>query len=289
MRAMIAGIGNMGSALADALLAQSIPVTVWNRTPEKCRPAVQAGANQAGSVTEGAESCDVLITCMSDSQSVHEAVVHDDVAKRMKGKVFVQLSQATPDQSLEFNEWAIANEIGYLDGSIMGLPISIRENNCMIVYSGDRGVFNSCFDVLNALGSKPRLVGEKPGIATAFDKAFFSAYYAHLAGLIHGAAICQSTGAPLETYFELMINVLDWTLPDSIYAQMITSGDYSTEEATLEVHAYAYAQVAPLCEKIGVDAALPRVIQDLLEKGIDDGHGLEEIASLIEVLGARKG
>ena len=283
MRTTIVGMGNMGSALADALLAQELSVTVWNRSPEKCQPAVEAGAVQADTVLKGVSSCDVLITCLTDSQSVQDTVVSDDIAKAMKGKIFVQLSQASPDQSLEFNEWALMNEIGYLDGSITGLPISIRQNDCMIVYSGDPGVFNSCIDVLKALGSKPRLVGERPGIATAFDKAFFSAYYAHLVGIIHGAAMCQSAGIALETYFELMIGGVDWTIPDSMHARMIASGDYSTSEATLEVHAYAYAQVAPLCEKIGVDASMPRVIANLLKAGIDAGRGGDEIASLIEV------
>lgn len=288
MPALVVGMGNMGSALADALLAQRIPVIVWNRTPERCQPAVDVGAIQAKTILEGVQNCDVLVTCLPDSQAVYETVVRDDVARHMTGKVFVQLSQATPDQSLEFNEWAINNRIGYLDGSILGLPTSVRENDCMIVYSGDRGVYESCFEVLNALGSRPRLVGETPGVATAFDKAFFSAYYAHLVGFIHGAAMCQSAGAPLETFFELMIGGVDWSVPDSVSAEMIKSGDYSTGEVTLNVHAYAFNQIAPLCERIGVDAALPRVIENLFKTGIDCGHELDEIASLNEVFRTRK-
>ena len=281
------GMGNMGSALADAILASGLPLTVWNRSPAKCRSAVDAGANLSGSVLEGARDSDVIITCMTDCQSVHDTMVCDEVAEAMRGKVLVQLSQASPDESLVLADWAAANGIDYLDGSIMGLPTNVRANDCMIVYSGDRSAFNASLEVLSALGSKPRLVGEKPGIATSFDKAFFSAYYAHLVGIIHGAAMCQAAGAPLETYFELMIGGIDWTIPDRVSSDMIMSGDYSTGEVTMDVHAYAFGKVEPLCDAIGIDAALPRVIQNAFETAIRGGYQSDEIAALIEVFRKR--
>ena len=40
----VIGLGNMGSALAGALLANGHGVTVWNRTSSKCGPLVEAGA-----------------------------------------------------------------------------------------------------------------------------------------------------------------------------------------------------------------------------------------------------
>jgi len=288
MRVMVAGMGNMGSALADAVLASGIPLTVWNRSPEKCQPAAAAGASLAESFLKGARNCDVIITCMTDCQSVHDSVLDPEIALAMNGKIFVQLSQASPDESLIIADWAKVNGIGYLDGSIMGLPTNIRNNDCMIVYSGDRRAFEESFDILNALGSKPRLVGDKPGVATSFDKAFFSAYYAHLVGVIHGAAMCQAAGAPLETYFELMIGGIDWNIPDTMSAGMITSGDYSMGEVTMDVHAYAFGKVEPLCEAIGVDGALPQVIQNAFEKAIDTGYVSAEIAALIEVFRNRK-
>lgn len=47
------GLGDMGSALARAFLANRHRVTVWNRTAAKATPLVQAGAQQAKSVEDG--------------------------------------------------------------------------------------------------------------------------------------------------------------------------------------------------------------------------------------------
>ena len=41
------GLGNMGSALAEALLANGYKLTVWNRTTSKAAPLGEAGAEVA--------------------------------------------------------------------------------------------------------------------------------------------------------------------------------------------------------------------------------------------------
>ena len=169
MRTCIAGMGMMGSALADALLARIKPVVVWSRSLEKCQSAVGAGAELAGSVAEGAANCDILISCLADYHAVSHVVITDEVARHLTGKTLVQLSQASPDQSREIARWAEANGIGYLDGSILGYPRNIRDNDCMVVYSGPQQVFDSCHEVLHALGANARLVGNTPGMATSFE------------------------------------------------------------------------------------------------------------------------
>ena len=113
-------------------------------------------------------------------------------------------------------------------------PKDVRAGDCVIIYSGNTAVFEACHDVLRALGSKPQLVGDRPGVATAFDKAFFAFYYAHALGLLHGAAICRAAGVPLDAYLDLMVDNWDWKLPDSVTAEALKSGDYAVREGTLE-------------------------------------------------------
>lgn len=289
MRVMVAGMGLMGSALADSLLGRGLSVTVWNRTPERCRPAVEAGAVQAPSLAQGARDCDVLVSCLADHAAVTQSVTTSEVGTALAGRALVQLSQATPDQSLAFADWAARHGIGYLDGSILGYPRDVRAGDCFIIYSGEPSVFETCHDVLHAMGSKPRLVGERPGIATAFDKAYFAFYYAHALGLLHGAAICRASGVPLDAYLDLMVEAYDWRSADRISAEAIKSGDLAAREATLETHAHAYNQVAPFSRSVGVDTGPAEAFDRLFQAGIDLGYGRDEIAALIDVLNPRPG
>ena len=62
----VIGLGDMGSALARAFLANRHRVTVWNRTAAKATPLVQAGAQQAKSVEAAVAAGDVIVVCVLD-------------------------------------------------------------------------------------------------------------------------------------------------------------------------------------------------------------------------------
>lgn len=57
MNVAVIGMGNMGSALADALLMAKHRVTVWNRSAKKCDAAVAVGAVLAPSVDAAGDCC----------------------------------------------------------------------------------------------------------------------------------------------------------------------------------------------------------------------------------------
>lgn len=48
----VLGLGNMGFALAAALLDRGHPVTVWNRSPHKAVPLTDRGASLAATPAE---------------------------------------------------------------------------------------------------------------------------------------------------------------------------------------------------------------------------------------------
>ena len=196
----VIGIGMMGSALAEALLAKRHRVTVWNRTASKCDALAAAGASVAASASEAAAAAQVIVVCITDASA--SVVQTDDVARSLRGKLLVQLSTVTAEESRDMGRWAKKNGIVYLDGSILGYPQDIRGNNCTIVYSGPRTAFDANKNLLAAMGGNPQLVGEAIGGAPTFDKAVFSSHYGSLLAFFHGAAICHAAGFPIEIYVE---------------------------------------------------------------------------------------
>ena len=69
-----AGIGLMGLRMCRRLLAAGFPLTVWNRSPEKCAPLVEAGARQASSPAELCAHADIVLLCLADTAVVREVV-----------------------------------------------------------------------------------------------------------------------------------------------------------------------------------------------------------------------
>ena len=266
----VVGLGMMGSALADTLLHHGFDLRVWNRSQDKCERFANAGVRVGESVEEMASECDLLVVCLTDHATSMSVLGSASVARQLSGKVLLVLTTMTTDESASTAEWARENGIDYLDGAILGYPNNVRDMACMIVYSGPQAVFEACKPVLEAMGGMPRHVGERAGIAPCFGQAIYSTYYAHTLGLIHGAAMCEAAGAPLDVFIEAVTG--------------IAKRDYSLQEAPLELHAAVFATIPPLCERLGVSRQLPATISEYFESALIAGHGGKELPSLFEVM-----
>ena len=77
----VIGLGDMGSALARAFLANRHRVTVWNRTAAKATPLVQAGAQQAKSVEAAVAAGDVIVVCVLD-YAISESLLPPQLSPR---------------------------------------------------------------------------------------------------------------------------------------------------------------------------------------------------------------
>lgn len=93
-----AGIGLMGVRMCRRLLAAGYPLTVWNRSPEKCRSLVDAGARLANSPAELCEQADIVLLCLADTAVVREVVFGDGglVEGARAGQLLVDHSSLEP-------------------------------------------------------------------------------------------------------------------------------------------------------------------------------------------------
>jgi 3-hydroxyisobutyrate dehydrogenase len=99
MKVGVVGIGRMGAALATRLLGLGHEVTVWNRTPDKTRPLVAAGATAAATPAGLAKRCDVVLSILSDAQAVATAYegLQGLLSAEAAGKLFVEMSTVRPE------------------------------------------------------------------------------------------------------------------------------------------------------------------------------------------------
>ncbi len=277
----VIGIGNMGSALAEALLAKGHNVTVWNRTASKCDPLAEAGASVAASVSEAAAAAKTVVVCVSDHAATVSIVDNDEMAEVLKGKTLVQLTIVTADESRDLGRWAEENGIAYLDGSILSYPQGIRDNSATIVYSGPKDVFAANESVLAAMGGNPILVGEAVGGAPTFDKTIHACHYGSMLAFFHGAAICHAAGFPIETYIDRVVNV---EANRRRFGEMIAKRSYDSKGGSIEGAVAAYEHVTELSEEHGIDAAFPRTVAGYMDRAIAEGRGQQELAAVFELM-----
>ena len=120
MQIGIAGLGRMGAAMAARLMEVGHTLAVWNRTPEKAKPLVEAGARQVDTPEDLAEHSDVIITILMDENAIdhvyngEQGLLAGDVAD----KLFIEMSTVRPDVQV-----ALANVVRASGGRFVECPV----------------------------------------------------------------------------------------------------------------------------------------------------------------------
>ena len=114
------GLGIMGRGMAANLLKAGYPVTVWNRTPERCAPLVAQGASQAATPAEAAAGADVIMYCLSDDKAVEDLVWGEgkliDAVK--PGQIVIDMTTLHPDTSRKEYAAFTAKGAEFLDAPV---------------------------------------------------------------------------------------------------------------------------------------------------------------------------
>ncbi|XVS63439.1 NAD(P)-dependent oxidoreductase [Actinosynnema sp. CA-299493] len=275
----VLGLGAMGAALATALVRAGHATTVWNRSPGKADALVDLGATAAATVHDAVTAADVVVACLLDADSVRGVL--DPVADLLTGRTLVNVTTTTPDQARGIADWAAAHGVVYLDGGIMAVPDMIGQPGSSVLYSGSAGAFERLRPLLDLWGESAYF-GEDAGLASLYDLALLAGMYVMFAGFLHGAAMVAGAGV---TATEFARRSAPWlaamTGGFAGFAAVVDGGDYTAPgQQSLEFSDLGDLLDASAAQ--GISTEVVRVVQDLIRRQVDAGHGGEGFARIYE-------
>lgn len=275
----VLGLGAMGSALASALVKAGYATTVWNRSPEKADDLVAQGAQAAATAGDAVRASQLVIVCLLDHASVHEVL--DSLSDDLAGRTLINLTTTTPNQSRELAAWAAQAGIAYLDGGIMAVPQMIGQPGSSILYSGSADVFHQHKPLLDLWGNSTYF-GTDAGLASLYDLALLAGMYVMFAGFMHGAAMVAPAGV---TAGEFAAMATPWltamTGPLQEFAAVIDGGDY-TVEGQQSLRFSDLSDLLTASSDQGISTDVVAMVQRLIQRQIDAGHGEEGFARIFE-------
>jgi 3-hydroxyisobutyrate dehydrogenase-like beta-hydroxyacid dehydrogenase len=273
------GLGGMGSALARAALSDAYRTTVWNRNPDKATALVDAGARPASTAADAVASSDLIVVCLFDHQSVHDVL--DPLTDRLAGRRLLNLTTTSPEGARELARWAADIGVDYLDGGIMATPEMIGTPQSSVLYSGSQGLYDDYRDLLELWGSA-EYFGDDAGMAALYDLALLSGMYVMFAGFFHGAAMVGAAGVPAKEFAaraSAWLQTVGFAINE--YAEIIDGGDYSLPgQQSLE-----FSDISDIVEasrSLGISTEVVDVVQRLIHRQIDAGHGKDGLPRVIE-------
>lgn len=275
----VLGLGAMGSALAEALIQAGHTTTVWNRTPAKADALAARGATAAATAGDAVRAAPLIIACLLDHASVHEVL--DPLTGDLAGRTLVNVTTTSPAQSRELAEWAAAAGVAYLDGGIMAVPGMIGKPGSSILYSGSAEVFEQYKHVLDLWGASTYF-GDDAGLASLYDLALLAGMYVMFAGFMHGAAMVAPAGVTARQFAGMAapwLSAMTGMLDE--YATVIDGGDYTVEgQQSLEFSSLDDILAASSAQ--GISTEVVAMVQTLIQRQIDAGHGKEAFPRIIE-------
>ncbi|KAJ4324557.1 hypothetical protein N0V84_003836 [Fusarium piperis] len=187
------GLGNMGSALVQALLKASNKVTIWNRTVDRpqVRAAVEAGAILEVDIQSAISRSNTIVICLLDYSSIKTALAEVPTSA-LEGKTIVNLTNGTPKQAREMAGWATSHSVKYyFDGAVMVTPQMIGGPQSFLVISGQTPeTFEPIASLLEPIG-RPEYLGAAIDAAARYDLAALSSMFGMFSGMFVAMALLK--------------------------------------------------------------------------------------------------
>ena len=157
------GVGNMGIPMCKNIMKNGYALTVFNRTKEKEKPLLDAGAFSAESPSALLQQCDVIFTMVSDNEAVKEIYVGKDglLSKNgQKQKLIINTSTISPDTSQWLASQCSDKGIEYLEAPVSGSVKPAEDAALIILCGGPKEVFEKAKPILECLGKKVMHLGD---------------------------------------------------------------------------------------------------------------------------------
>lgn len=155
------GTGVMGGAMARHLLDAGYDVSVYNRTPDKIQPLVDAGAHPKTSPASIAAESDIVFTIVGFPADVREVILgkHGVLTTFPPGGIVVDMTTSNPELAREINCEARRNQVDTLDAPVSGGDIGAREARLSIMVGGDPAPFARVEPLFRLMGKTIALLG----------------------------------------------------------------------------------------------------------------------------------
>lgn len=158
-----AGIGLMGLPMTRRLLAAGYPLTLWNRSQDKCAPLLAQGARCVGSPAELCAEANIVMLCLANTEVVREVVFGPGgiVEGARPGQLLVDFSSLEPAATREMAAELLARSgMHWMDAPVSGGTPGAVNGTLAIMAGGREEDIERARPILAHLGQRLTRMGE---------------------------------------------------------------------------------------------------------------------------------
>lgn len=278
------GMGVMGAPMARNLLRAGYPVVVWNRTRARAEALAPDGAAVAATPAEVARRADIVLACLFDAAAVEQVVTGPDglLEGIGAGQVFVDMTTGSPPVSERLAERLAGRGADMLDAPVSGGDVGAVEGTLSIMAGGRPEVFERCRPVLEVLGRRITLMGERVGAGGYAKLANQIMVPIHLAAMGEALVFGARAGLDLRRLLAALGGGMANSAAMELKSGKVLAGDFRPgAEARVQLKDLTYIHEAMAA--LGLSLPVSALMLELYRKLVDAGHGGEDHSAIIRL------
>lgn len=281
----VLGLGIMGSGIARNLLKAGYAVTVYNRTPGKAQPLLEAGAKWAGSPREAAADADVVISMVGDDAASRAMWLgeHGALNAMRADAIGVEASTLSVEWVRALHRLAGGRSLAFVDAPVTGSKVAAAKGTLTFLVGAQPDVLERVRPVLERCSATILHLG--PPTSGAIFKLINNMMAAvHIAALGEGVAMADKAGLDSG----VVMQALGIGAASSPVVKMkldhIARRDHTDTHFALRWMHKDVTYALQLADELGVAAPTAALTRELLRMAMQRGLGDQDLSALTEVV-----
>ncbi|MBE3648388.1 NAD(P)-dependent oxidoreductase [Paenibacillus polymyxa] len=276
------GLGTMGAPMASNLLKQGFGVTVYNRTASRCEPLVEQGARAASTPREAAEGQHLVITMVSDDQSIRDVYYGQDgvFAGLTAGMTVMDNSTISPKLVKQLAVEADKLGCSFIDAPVTGSKPAAVDGTLVFMVGGHAEAIAAQSDVFDTLGKKVLHMGPNGSGAVA-KLAHNTMVGINNLALAEGFAIAAKSGIPADSFLELVQLGSAGSKAADLKGRKIIEHDFSNQ-FSLALMLKDLKLAASLTDSLSIPTPMLSIAKSLFQAGQTQGYGDEDLSAVVK-------
>ena len=290
MRVGFVGMGRMGERMARNVLRSGFPLTVYNRTRERCATLEAEGAAVADSPARLAAEADVVITMLTDGPAVLAVALGPDgvLAGMAPGGVLIEMGTSGPAAVGELVAAAGERGIEVLDAPVSGATALAETAQLSTMVGGDRATFERVRPVLAAMTRSQTYVGPS-GAGATLKLVINSVVIATNHAIAEALVLAERRGIDRETAYDALLD----SVAASPYMRYKRAHFLDRESQPVATTVAIVRKDLDLALGMAREASVPlpvvAAVAELLTAASGSGYGESDIVAVADVLRALSG
>jgi 3-hydroxyisobutyrate dehydrogenase len=281
VKVAVLGTGIMGSPMARNIAAAGLEVRAWNRSQEKAESLAEDGVEVADTPAEAVGGADVVVTMLLNGEAVLE-VMGGAIEAVGAGAVWAQMGTVGIRRLEECAALAEQHRVPIVDAPVLGTKQPAEQGELVVLAAGPADARERCGSIFEAVGQKTVEL-DAVGDATRAKLVLNSWVVSVVESIAETMALAQALGVDKQ----LFLDTIKGGGLDMPYAQMkgrlIIEGEFPPS-FPLAVAAKDVRLILEAAETSGVELPMLETIRRQFERGVDAGHGREDMISVFRVV-----